>query len=49
MAVEGQVQMDDNFVGGNRTGQNRGVPAGRVGAESLALEWYLIGQDLDVC
>lgn len=38
MAVEGQVQVGNNFVGGNRTGQNRGVPAGRVGAESLTLK-----------
>lgn len=37
-----KVQAGDKFVGGNRTGQNRGVPAaGPVGAESIE---YLIGQ-----
>lgn len=38
MAIK--VQVGDKFVGGNRTGQNRGVPAGPVGAESIE---YLIG------
>lgn len=39
--VASKVQVGDKFVGGNRTGQNRGVPAGLVGAESIE---YLIGQ-----
>lgn len=40
MAIK--VQVGDKFVGGNRTGQNRGVPAAALaGAESIE---YLIGQ-----